>query len=147
MAPWQLRDDYIHVLLDQLTPDAFLVQHDLAYITAEAKRQLLSLLEAQVHRQRMFVSCAFFFDDLERIEPRYAIASAAQAIALVCNATGDDLTRAFARDLGVAISPLTGRTGWDILDELLAHAGFGEGPLGGDMALSRPRNGRWPLRD
>lgn len=147
VAPWQLRDDYIHVLLNQLTPDAFLVQHDLAYITPEARRQLLSLLEAQVHRQRMFVSCAFFFDDLERIEPRYAIASAAQAIALVCNATGDDLTRAFARDLGVAISPLTGRTGRDILDELLAHAGFGEGPLGGDMALSRPRNGRWPLRD
>lgn len=147
VAPWQLRDNYIHILLDRLTPDAFLIQHDLAHITSETKRQLLSLLEAQVYRQRMFVSCAFFFEDLERIEPRYAIASAVQAIALVCNATGDDLTRAFARDLSVAISPLTGRTGRDILDELLAHADFGKGPLGENMALSGQHDGRSPLHN
>ncbi len=146
VAPWRLRDDYIHILLNRMTPDAFLLRHDLAYISSEARRQLLRLLEAQVHRQRMFVSCAFFFEDLERIEPRYTIASALQAAALVYDATGDDLTGAFSRDLGIAISPRTGRSGKDILDEILAHADFSEGPLGGDMALSRPRNGRTRLR-
>ena len=139
VAPWHLRDDYIRVLMGQVEQDQFLLEHDLGHLSEESQRQLLSLLQAQVYRQRMFVSCAFFFDELERIEPRYAIANAVQATALTYYATGDDLIRAFRRDLSVAISPRTNRTGIDILDELLVEAQFGASPLGGDMALSRPR--------
>lgn len=139
VAPWRLRDDYIRVLLDQVTPEQFLYNHDLGYLSEEAQRQILSLLEAEVCRQKMFVSCAFFFEDLERIEPRYAIANAVQALALIYYATGDDLTRSFRRDLSVTVSPRTGRTGSEILEELLAEARFGSSVLGGDMALSRPR--------
>jgi len=86
----------------------------------------------------MFVSCALFFEELDRIEPRYAIASAVQALALTYYATGDDLTRAFRRDLGVAVSSRSGRSGADILDELLEEAQFGESRVGGAMALGRP---------
>ncbi|MGC9469075.1 MAG: DUF3536 domain-containing protein [Anaerolineae bacterium] len=139
VGPWRLRDDYIRVLMGQVTRDQFLSHHDLGHLSDEARRQVLSLLESQVYRQRMFTSCAFFFDELERIEPRYAIANAVQAMALIYYATGDDLTRAFQRDLSVAISSRTGRTGADILDELLAQANFGGSPIGGDMALTRPR--------
>ncbi|MGC9520597.1 MAG: DUF3536 domain-containing protein [Anaerolineae bacterium] len=142
VAPWRLRDDYIRVLLGQVSQQEFLADHYLGYLSEEASRQIISLLEAQIHRQRMFVSCAFFFDELERIEPRYAIASAVQALALTYYATGDDLTRAFHRDLSVAISPLTGRTGAAIMEELVDEAQFGDSPLGGDMALSRPRGRR-----
>jgi alpha-amylase/alpha-mannosidase (GH57 family) len=139
VAPWRLRDDYIRVLLGQVTSEEFLTEYYLGYLSEEARRQILSLLEAQVCRQKMFVSCAFFFEDLERIEPRYAIANAVQAMALIYYATGDDLTRSFRRDLSVTVSPRTGRTGSDILEELLAEARFGSSALGGDMALSRPR--------
>jgi len=142
VAPWRLRDDYIRVLLGEVDRHEFLADHYLAHLSEEAQRQLLSLLEAQVFRQRMFVSCAFFFEDLERIEPRYAIANAVQAIALVYYATGDDLTRAFRRDLSITRSPHTGRSGADIADELLAEARFGASGLGGDMELSRP----WGVR-
>lgn len=139
VAPWRLRDDYIRVVMGQVAHAQFLYENYLGHLSDEAQRQIVSLLEAQVHRQRMFVSCAFFFDDLERIEPRYAVANAVQAMALIYYATGDDLTRAFRRDLGVTISPRTGRSGVAILEELMAQAQFGASPLGGDMALSRPQ--------
>jgi hypothetical protein len=138
VGPWRLRDDYIHVLLGEVTAERFLSQHYLAALSSEAQRRLISLLDAQVHRQRMFASCAFFFEELERIEPRYAIANAVQALALIAYATGDDLTRGFHRDLSVAVSEVSGRTGADILDEILEEAQFDDNRLG-DMALSRPR--------
>jgi len=83
------------------------------------------------------VSCALFFEELDRIEPRYAIASAVQALALTYYATGDDLTRSFRRDLGVVMSSRTGRSGADVLDELVAEAQLGESRVGGAMALGR----------
>jgi alpha-amylase/alpha-mannosidase (GH57 family) len=138
VAPWRLRDDYIHVLLGEISAEQFLGEHSMNDLSAVAKRQVIDLLEAQVHRQRMFVSCAFFFDELERLEPRYAIASAVQAIALIYYTTGDDLTSGFRRDLGVAVSERSGRTAAHILDELLEEAQFGRSSLG-DMESSRPR--------
>jgi hypothetical protein len=138
VAPWRLRDDYIRVVIGQVSDAQFLYENQLGYLSSDAQRQIINALEAQLHRQRMFVSCAFFFDDLERIEPRYAIANAVQAMALVYYATGDDLTRAFRRDLAVTVSPRTGRTGADVLDDLMSRAQFGESPLGGDMELARP---------
>ncbi|MCD6287369.1 MAG: DUF3536 domain-containing protein [Anaerolineae bacterium] len=138
VAPWRLRDAYIHVLLGEISPQAFLREHGLGHLGREAQHRTLDLLQAQLYRQRMFVSCAFFFEELERIEPRYAVASAVQALALTYYATGDDLTRSFRRDLGVAISSRSGRSGADILDELLEEAQFGESRVGGAMALGRP---------
>jgi len=83
---------------------------------------LLSLLLAQFHRQRMYVSSSFFFDDLDRAEPRYAIANGARAILLTAEASDGDLAAAFRRDLAQAVSSRTGRTGAQILDDVLASA-------------------------
>ncbi len=138
LAPWSLRDDYIAVLLGQVDGPTFLSEHHLGHLSTVAQQRILGLLEAQIYRQRMFVSCAFFFEDIERLEPRYAIANAIKAIGLVRYATGDDLTRAFQRDLSIAVSPSTKRTGADILEEILAQADFGESPFGQSMALTRP---------
>lgn len=140
LAPWRVRDDYIKVLLGETDEETFLSEHHLGHLTTMAQRSILSLLRSQVHRQRMFASCAFFFEDLERIEPRYAIANAVQAMALVSYATGDDLTRSFRRDLSIAVSQNTGRTGAQILDEILERANLGLSPLGGDMESTRPED-------
>jgi len=94
-SPWHIRDDYIQVVLGAMDKDAFLKRHSLHFTSRVIQQRILNLLRAQLHRQRMFTSCAFFFEDLERIETRYAIANAVQAMALVYYATGDDLTRAF----------------------------------------------------
>lgn len=119
LAPWPLRDAYIAVVLGQTDGMAFLSGNGLSYLTTNQARRLLWLLEAQFYRQRMFASCTFFFEDLDRCEPRYAIANAIRALALTRYATGEDLTPGFRRDLRLAVSWRTGRTGADILDELL----------------------------
>ncbi len=138
LAPWAVRDAYIQVILGQMTGSQFLAAHHLGHLPAVAQQQLLSLLDAQLHRQRMYTSCAFFFEELERLEPRYAIGNAIQALALVRYATGDDLTSSFKRDLSIAVSPSTGRTGAQILMEILESAEMGESPLGGSMRQLRP---------
>jgi hypothetical protein len=70
----------------------------------------------------MYASCTFFFEDLDRLEPRYAIANGIRALALTRYATGDDLAHGFRRDLAVAVSANSGRTGADIFDTMADRA-------------------------
>ena len=121
-SPYQLRDDYITVILDEISGPAFLTSHGLSHLPSADSNRLLGLLWAQYYRQLMYASCAFFFEDLERYEPRYAIASAAQAIVLARHATGDDLTDTFRRDLAIATSTKSSRNGAEIFDEITAWA-------------------------
>lgn len=116
IKPWPLRDDYIAVVLGQMDGPTFLAGHDLGHLSGEESRRLLALLEAQFYRQRMYASCAFFFEDLDRLEPRYAIANGARALALTHSATGDDLSHRFRRDLRMVVSGKTRCTAADILD-------------------------------
>jgi hypothetical protein len=122
LKPWPLRDDYVAVVLGQVDGPTFLAGHGLGHLRGEETQRLLSLLEAQLYRQRMYASCTFFFEDLDRVEPRYAIANATRAIALTHYATGDDLSRGFRRDLQVPMSGKTGRSGADIFDQILERA-------------------------
>jgi hypothetical protein len=120
--PWPLRDRYIDVVLGKVSGEQFLNSNGLSHLMSEEARRLLQLLETQFHRQRMYTSCAFFFDDLDRYEPRYAIANAIRALALTRYATGEDLSHGFRRDLGVAVSAKSGLTGADIFDEIVTRA-------------------------
>jgi hypothetical protein len=120
--PWPLRDDYIAVVMGQVDGPDFLTGNGLGHLSSEEAQRLLWLLEAQFYRQRMYASCTFFFDDLERHEPRYAIANGVHALALTRYATGEDLSHGFRRDLGVAMSERTGRTAADIYDQILERA-------------------------
>ena len=120
--PWPLRDAYIDVKLGKLDGPAFLAAHDLGHLTSADQRRLLLMLEAEFYRQRMFASCAFFFEELVRFEPRYAIANAARAVALTKEATGDDLSDGFRRDLSVVVSGRLGVTGTELYDAIMASA-------------------------
>ncbi|MCS7282941.1 MAG: DUF3536 domain-containing protein [Anaerolineae bacterium] len=119
LDPWPLRDRYIAVILGQMDGMTFLTGNGLSHLTTDQAQRLLWLLEAQFYRQRVYASCTFFFEDLDRHEPRYAIANGVRALALTRYATGEDLTPGFRRDLRLAVSGRTGRTGADILDEIL----------------------------
>lgn len=124
VEPWPLRDDYIAVVLGQVDGPAFLGRHGLGHLSSEEAKRLLWLLEAQFHRQRMYASCTFFFKDLDRHEPRYAIANAARALVLTRYATGDDLSHGFHRDLRMAVSEKTGCTASDIFRAIVAEMGI-----------------------
>lgn len=120
--PWPLRDAYIAVVLGQMDGHALLNENGLAHLGDEETQRLLWLLEAQFHRQRMYASCTFFFDDLDRHEPHYALANGVRALALTRYVTGEDLSHSFRRDLGMAASMRTGRTGADVFNAIIAEA-------------------------
>jgi len=122
VKPWALRDGYIAVVLGQMDGPTFLAAQGLGDLPTPAAERILKLLRAQFHRQRMYTSCAFFFEELTRVEPRYAIANAARAVQLVQEATGEDLSHGFRRDLSAACSPRAGVTGADLYDAILAAA-------------------------
>jgi hypothetical protein len=70
----------------------------------------------------MYMSHAFFYGDLDRPEPRYAIANAVRALLLVKETTGADFSSEFRRDLAQVASNQNGKTGAAILDEVMAQA-------------------------
>jgi len=120
--PWQLREDYFRVRLGQITESEYLRDVGLNGLKAEQARGLLRLLLAQFHRQRMYVSCTFYFEDLDRPEPRYGIANALRAILLTTEATGREFVEGFRQDLKPAVSNKNGLTGAQILAEVQAWA-------------------------
>jgi len=70
----------------------------------------------------MYVSGTFFFEDLDRPEPRYGIANALRAILLEGEATGRSYVESFRQDLKLALSNKNGKTGAQVLDEVLVWA-------------------------
>ncbi len=122
VKPWALRDAYISVVTGQMDGLTFLTSQGLSDLPTVDAERILKLLRAEFHRQRMYASCAVFFGELTRVEPRYAIANAARAIQLVKEATGEDLSHGFRRDLSVASSPRVGVTGADLYEATLASA-------------------------
>ena len=87
---WALRDAYIDVLLGDISVDNLIAQHAVRELTPGQAAIVKLLLEAQYERLRMFSSDAWFFYDLDRIEPLNALKYAAHAAGLVERATGTD---------------------------------------------------------
>ncbi len=96
-----LRNAYIEVVLGRIPREAFLASQSVSADGDTAER-LLTLVEAQFYRQRMYTSCTFFFAELDTHSTVYGIANAAYAIKLTREATGIDLSAQFRRDLRLA---------------------------------------------
>jgi len=88
--PDYVREEYIAVILHRISEDEF-VEREFSGISDGDKTRVKQLLRAQYERQRMFTSCAWFFDDFDRIEPRNNVAYAAAAVWLTEKATGSKM--------------------------------------------------------
>jgi hypothetical protein len=97
--PWEIRNQYIHVLLGDTRLEELAGEIRGRRLDHEQLNLLSSLLEAQRYRQQMFMSCGWFFDDFARIEPRNNVACAARAAHLIRMATGIDLSALVTADL------------------------------------------------
>lgn len=117
--PWELRHAYLKVVLGQVSLENYLREMTGKTLSSAEHQGLLQLLEAQFERQRMFASCAWFFEDFDRIEPRNAIAYAAHAIRLTELATGVNLAKFALQKLAKVISPKTGLRGDSVLRSFL----------------------------
>jgi hypothetical protein len=109
--PWDLRNQYINVILGEIRLDELAGHLAGKHVDEERLRTLHFLLEAQRERQRMFTSCGWFFEDFGRIEPLNNVAYAAQAVYLMRQATGLDLSTHIMADLRYVKSQLTGLRG------------------------------------
>ncbi len=90
--PWELRHNYIHVILGDLKVNDFIQSSIPRRLGEDELKRIALLLRSQFERQQMYTSCGWFFDDFDRIEPRNNVTHAAQAIWLTYQATGIDLT-------------------------------------------------------
>jgi hypothetical protein len=92
--PMHAKTVYLAVMKDEMFWNDFLAQELIngLEITEEAQQKLKYLFQAQWERQRMFTSCAWFFEDFDRIEPQNNVAYLAQAIWLTLQASGIDLS-------------------------------------------------------
>jgi hypothetical protein len=119
--PWAARDDYLALRNGWEAPERFWSRHARSSRSdIESIHLVQDLLEAQYWLQAAFTSCGFFFEDLDRIEPRNNIAAARRAISLLWRASGYDLQRGFVKMLQQARSWRTGRTGADVYHALPA---------------------------
>lgn len=92
MDPWELRNEYIHVINDEMSLIELLGSKFSLKLDANDTDKIAILLAAQYERQRTFTSCGWFFEDFDRIEPKNNIRYAAQAVWLTKLATGIDLS-------------------------------------------------------
>jgi alpha-amylase/alpha-mannosidase (GH57 family) len=118
LNPWVLRDSYIHVILGDQLPAAYLAEK-LGTLTSEQEQRIHGLLEAQKYLLRAYNSFTFFYEDLDRPEPHYAIANAAYAIQLTRQATGADLGRRFRNELYIANSQRSHFNGAELYDRVM----------------------------
>jgi alpha-amylase/alpha-mannosidase (GH57 family) len=116
--PWAARDAYLPVRNGWTSLESFWAQQGKPYVDAALMQRTLLLLEAQYYQQCSFTSCGFFFEDLDRIEPRNDIAFARRAISLMWQALGVDLQHSFLEDLQAAKSWRTAVTGADLYRQL-----------------------------
>jgi alpha-amylase/alpha-mannosidase (GH57 family) len=108
--PWELRHQYISVILGQMTAGELISSLIKSSLSASDRNRIQILLEAQFQRQRMMASCGWFFDDFDRIEPRNNVAYAAQATWLTSMACGVDLVQQVLPSFKPVKSSRTGLT-------------------------------------
>ena len=109
--PWALRDEYSDVLLETIKIDELIQRHATQTLTPGQGSMVKLLVQAQFERLRMFSSDAWFFFDLDRIEPLNALKYAAHAANLVEQATGQDPSDGLISIISEARSELSGLTG------------------------------------
>jgi hypothetical protein len=117
--PWAAREAYLPIRNGWETLESFWAHQGKPSVDASLMQRTLLLLEAQYYQQCSFTSCGFFFEDLDRIEPRNNIAFARRSISLVWQALGIDLQPEFVHDLQAVKSWRTpGLTGADVYRQL-----------------------------
>jgi hypothetical protein len=120
---WNARDGYVDVVLGMVGPDDFAAACLGPRSSAEDRRRLLTLLEAQRWRLAMFASCGWFWEDPSRRETGYVLRAAARAVRLIDELAGTSLERRLVADLSVLRSPALGVSGATIYRHLLADVG------------------------
>ena len=92
-SPWDVRDDYIKVMLHPTATerDSFLERNAVRRLNEKEKLKVFQLLESQRMALFMFTSCGWFFDDISGLEAVQVLRYAFRAIDLIGKWAGKDL--------------------------------------------------------
>ncbi len=115
--PYEMRNEYIKVMLGDKTIEQFGKEYSDRELDTNEVKWLTALMESQVSRQKMFTSCGWFFDELNRIEPRNNIGYAAQVTVLLEMASHEDLAVEMASKLKDVKSTRFNVNGFDVFME------------------------------
>ena len=104
--PWQIRNNYIKVILDPSEENLAngLWSAARQELSAEDKSKIRSLLEMQHHAMLMYTSCGWFFDDISGLESTQILQYAGRAMQLAKQAGGSDLEEEFLNRIALAES-------------------------------------------
>ena len=117
--PWQMRNNYINVLLDPSEENFTNIIWSAARqeLSTEEKARIKSLLEMQHNAMLMYTSCGWFFDDISGLESTQILRYAARAMQLAKKVGESDLEEEFVNRLASAESNIpemkNGRTIYD----------------------------------
>ncbi len=120
---WAARDRYVDVVIGAQEPDAFAASTLGARSSAEDRRLLLAVLEAQRWRLGMFASCGWFWEEPVRPETRQVLLSAARTARLIDGLADTNLERRLVADLTTFVSPGFGMDGATIYRHALSEVG------------------------
>jgi len=120
--PWKMRNRYIDVMLGKVTFVDWVKDFEIGFNEKNSVRKLEHLFRAQYERQRMFTSCGWFFDRMDRIEPQNNISYAACAVWLMEQACRFEIPSAFYSLMEKAKNVNTGLTGKNLF--LKAYAKY-----------------------
>lgn len=101
--------DYGRLLAGGVQPQDFADEHFLSGLSPNARRQGFDLLAMQEWAMCSLASCAWFFDEISRVEPLNAMAYALRAMELARATGAPDLTPDFLRIMAQAESNLPGK--------------------------------------
>ncbi|MGF1532935.1 MAG: DUF3536 domain-containing protein [Bernardetiaceae bacterium] len=104
---WKVREAYLSVILGQISIDTFWEHYRTTHSFESDRKKFIYLLEMQHHALLMFTSCAWFFDDISRIETVQVLQYARRAIQLAERITNTTIESHFLTQLKAAISNLT----------------------------------------
>lgn len=120
---WAARDAYVEVVDGVVEGAAFAARWLGERATAQTRRVLLDLLEAERWRLAMFASDAWYWEDPIRFETKQALRAAARAVRLVDGVAGTRLEARLLGDLELLRSPSTGASGAELYRTALAEVG------------------------
>ena len=115
--PWMLRNKYIRVILnrDQQEADTMLDDCLPEEVDEKTREFIIRLLEMQRNAMLMFTSCAWFFDDVSRIETLQVLQYADRVIQIAEGETKKEILHDFLKRLSQA--PVNA-PGWEDAAEL-----------------------------
>ncbi|MCT4534226.1 DUF3536 domain-containing protein [Halodesulfovibrio sp.] len=117
-APEKALCEYGHVLSGSTHWDEFLSKHARGRLSEQQRHEAILLLFMQEQALSGFASCAWFFDELTRIEPKNALSFALHALDILAEFEGHTRLDDFAEILADAVSNKKGHeTGKELLYE------------------------------